>query len=135
MKPYDLKVADLMSTALLTIKASESVTEAHMEMELGLVRHLPVLDDRGKLVGVVSDRDLSAVAASKRPKKVADLMTRNVLTIRPDAPAYEAAVIMLDHKIGSVPVVDEHGALVGVVTATDFLDLARRSLLGLPLER
>ena len=134
MKPYDLKVADLMSTALLTIKASDTVTEAHMEMELGLVRHLPVLDDRGKLVGVVSDRDLSAVAASKR-RKIADLMTRNVLTIRPDAPAYEAAVIMLDHKIGSVPVVDEHGGLVGVVTATDFLDLARRCLLGLPLER
>lgn len=133
MQPHDLKVVDLMTTALLTIKASESVTEAHAEMELGVVRHLPVVDDHGKLVGVLSDRDL--IAASKRHRKVADLMTRDVITIRPEAPAYEAATLMLDHRIGSVPVVDDHGTLVGLVTQTDYLDLARRALLGLQLER
>ncbi len=133
MKAYDMTVADLMSTALLTIKATESLTEAHSEMELGLIHHLPVVDDRGKLVGVLSDRDLRA--ASKRHHNVADLMTRDVITIRPEAPAYEAAQLMLDHRIGSVPVVDGHGALVGVVTQTDYLDLARRALLGIHLER
>jgi len=133
MKSHDLKVIDLMSTALLTIKASESVTEAHTEMELGLIRHLPVVDERGKLVGVLSDRDL--LAASKRDRRVADLMSKDVVTIRPEAPAYEAAVLMLDHRIGSVPVVDAHGTLVGIVTQTDYLDVARRALLGLHLER
>lgn len=133
MKPHDLKVVDLMTTALLTIKASESVTEAHSEMELGLIHHLPVVDDRGKLVGVLSDRDL--LSSSKRHRKVAELMTRDVITIRPEAPAYEAAALMLDHRIGSVPVVDAHGVLVGLVTQTDYLDLARRALLGLHLER
>jgi CBS domain-containing protein len=62
-------------------------------------------------------------------------MTRDVVTVRPEAPAADAALIMLDHKISSVLVVDETGNLVGVVTQTDYLDLARRSLLGLPLER
>lgn len=128
-----MTVADLMSTALLTVKATESLTEAHCDMELGLVRHLPVVDDRGKLVGMLSDRDLRS--GSKRHHNVADLMTRDVITIRPEAPAYEAAQLMLDHRIGSVPVVDEHGSMVGVVTQTDYLDLARRALLGIHLER
>ncbi len=133
MKAHDMKVVDLMTTALLTIKASESITEAHTEMELGVIRHLPVVDDRGKLVGVLSDRDL--LAASKRHHRVADLMTKDVITIRPEAPAYEAASLMLDHRISSIPVVDDHGTLVGLVTQTDYLDLARRALLGLHLER
>ncbi|MBL0215300.1 MAG: CBS domain-containing protein [Myxococcales bacterium] len=133
MKAYDLKVADLMSTALLTVKASESVTDAHAEMELGLIRHLLVVDDRGKLVGVLSDRDL--LSASKRHRKVAELMSRDVITVRPESPASEAAALMLDHRISSVPVVDGHGTLVGLVTQTDYLDLARRALLGLQLER
>lgn len=133
MKAYDLKVADLMSTALLTVKASESVTDAHAEMELGLIRHLLVVDDRGKLVGVLSDRDL--LSASKRHRKVAELMSRDVITVRPESPASEAAGLMLDHRISSVPVVDGHGTLVGLVTQTDYLDLARRALLGLQLER
>ena len=133
MKRYDLKVSDLMSTALVTIKASESVTEAHSEMEIGLIRHLPVVDDKGKLVGMVSDRDL--LAASKRNRRVAELMSRDLITIRPEAPASEAASLMLDHRIGSVPVVDGHGTLIGLVTQTDYLDLARRALLGLQLER
>jgi CBS domain-containing protein len=135
MKPYDLKVSDLMSTALITVTASEPVTEAHAEMELGLIHHLPVIDDRGRLVGVLSDRDLLRAASSKRPRRVAEIMTHDVVTTRPDAPAHEAAAQMLDLKIGALPVVDEHGTLVGLVTQTDYLDLARRALLGLPLER
>jgi CBS domain-containing protein len=62
-------------------------------------------------------------------------MTRDVITTRPDADAYVAADLMLDHKISSLPVVDDTGALVGVVTQTDYLELARRALLGLSLER
>lgn len=132
MKARDLTVADLMTTQLLTVKASEPLKEAKAEMEMGVVRHLPVVDDRGRLVGVVSDRDL---LAHKRGHRVADIMTREVITTRPDAPAAEAASVMLDHKISSVLVVNDEQKLVGVVTQTDYLELARRALLGLPLER
>ena len=137
MKPYQLKVADLMSTALITIRASELVTEAHAEMESAAVRHLPVVDDHGRLVGVLSDRDLlrAATAVERRAPRVSEIMSPDVVKVGPDTPAHQAAALMLELTINSVAVVDEHGALVGIVTATDFLDLARRALLGLPLER
>lgn len=132
MKARDLTVSDLMTTQLITVNASEPIKEARAEMDIGVVRHLPVVDDRGRLVGVVSDRDL---LASKRGHRIADVMSRDVITTRPDAPAAEAASVMLDHKISSVLVVNEDQLLVGMITQTDYLELARRALLGLPLER
>lgn len=132
MKARDLTVSDLMTTQLITVNASEPIKEARAEMDIGVVRHLPVVDDRGRLVGVVSDRDL---LASKRGHRIADVMTRDVITTRPDALAAEAASVMLDHKISSVLVVNEDQLLVGMITQTDYLELARRALLGLPLER
>lgn len=121
-----------MTTALMTINASEALSEAKIDMEMGLVHHLPVVDDRGRLVGIVSDRDIVRRSDKRR---VADVMSRDLVTTRPDSPAHMAASMMLDFRIGSIPVVDDDGALVGVVTITDYLALARRALLGLPLER
>lgn len=121
-----------MSTALVTVRAHETITSANAEMQVGVIRHLPVVDDRGRLVGVVSDRDLLHVRGAKR---VSEVMTRDIQTVRPETSAADAATIMLDNKISSVLVVDEADTLVGMVTQTDYLDLARRSLLGLPLER
>lgn len=121
-----------MTTALMTINASEPLAEAKIDMQMGLVHHLPVVDDRGHLVGIVSDRDIVRRADKKR---VADVMSRDVVTTRPDAPAHLAASMMLDFRIGSLPVVNDDGTLVGVVTVTDYLGVARRALLGLPLER
>ncbi len=135
MKRYDVRVTDLMTTAVMTATASEAIKEAHADMQIGVIRHLPVVDDRGRLVGVLSDRDVLRAVGAKRNGKVADIMTREVVTVRPDAPAHEAAALMIDLKIGSLPVVDDSGALVGVITQTDYLELARRALLGLPLER
>ncbi|MDQ3367161.1 MAG: CBS domain-containing protein [Myxococcota bacterium] len=56
MKHRQLTVSDLMTTNLTTVNVTESIKEAHTEMELGGIRHLPVVDDRGRLVGVLSDR-------------------------------------------------------------------------------
>jgi CBS domain-containing protein len=135
MKRYELRVRDLMTIPIVTIKDSEAIAEAHAEMEIGVLRHLPVVDDQGQLVGVLSDRDILGVLASRRPQRVAEVMSRDVITIRPEANAHEAADLMLQHQISSVPVVDESGALVGIVTLTDYVGVARRALLGLPLER
>jgi len=124
-----------MSTALLTVNVSETIAEAHAEMEVGVIRHLPVVDERGRLVGVLSDRDILRGLAAKQKPRVAEVMSRNPITTRPEANAHAAADLMLDHKISSLPVVDDTGALVGLVTQTDYVELARRALLGLPLER
>ena len=135
MKRYEICVQDLMSTALLTVNASETLAEAHIEMEVRVVRHLPVVDDQGRLVGVLSDRDILRALAARQPLRVADMMTRDVITTSPQVSAHTAAGLMLEHQISSLPVVNDTGALVGLVTQTDFLELARRALLGLPLER
>jgi CBS domain-containing protein len=135
MKVQPLTVSDLMSTALITVHANEPVTGAHAEMQVGVVRHLPVIDDRGHLVGVLSDRDVLRAATTKKPQRVGDIMTRDVVTARPETAAHIGAGLMLEHGISSLMIVDETSALVGVVTLTDFVELARRALLGLPLER
>jgi CBS domain-containing membrane protein len=135
MKRYDVHVGDLMSTALVTIRSNESIQEAHAEMAIGVFRHLPVVDDRGHLVGMLSDRDILSALHGRKPRNVAEVMSRDVITTRVNTPAYSAAQTMLDNKIGSLPVLDSSGALVGIVTQTDFLDVARRALVGLPLER
>jgi CBS domain-containing protein len=135
MKHHDLIVGDLMSTGLVTIKATESIKEAHAEMELGIIRHLPVVDDRGRLVGVLSDRDILASLHGRKPRNVGEVMTRDVISTTIDTPAHTAAQIMLERQIGSLPVLDSADTLVGIITQTDFLDVARRALLGLPLKR
>lgn len=133
MRKSELRISDIMTTALVTVNAGETVTSAHAEMQVGVIRHLPVVDDRKRLVGVLSDRDVLHARSGRA--KISEVMTRDVITVRPDSPAVTAASIMLDEKISSVLVVDEDGTLVGMVTQSDYLDLARRSLLGLPLER
>jgi CBS domain-containing protein len=135
MKRQDLTVRDLMTTALVTIKADETIKEAHAEMELGVIRHLLVTDDRGRLVGLLSDRDILGALHGRKPRRVSEVMARDVITTRIDTRASTAAQIMLDRKIGSLPVLDDEGALVGIVTQTDFLDVAHRALLDLPLGR
>lgn len=135
MKPNRVKVVDLMSTALVTVAEGDLVTEARERMEVAGIRHLLVVDARGHLVGVLSDRDLLRAAAAARALRVGDVMSRDPVTIRSDAPAHVAATMMIEHQIGSVAVVDDGDALVGLVTQTDFLDVARRALLGQGLER
>lgn len=135
MKAHPLTVADLMSTALITVGTNDPVTGAHAEMQVGVVRHLPVVDDRGHLVGVLSDRDVLRAISTRKPQRVGDIMTRDVVTTRPETAAHEAAGLMLENSISSLLVVDETSTLVGVVTMTDYVELARRSLLGQPLQR
>jgi CBS domain-containing protein len=94
-----------------------------------------VIDARGHLVGVLSDRDVMKSIAKHKPQRVSEIMTRDVVTTSPETPAHVAAKLMLDNKISSILVVDESAALVGVLTQTDYLELARRALLDLPLAR
>lgn len=131
MRP--LTVAEMMTTSVKTIREDESISSADWDMVVGDMRHLPVVDRDRRVVGLVSDRDLMRAAA--QPSAVSAVMTRSVRTIGPEAPAIEALELLLHYKYSALPVVDGNQRLVGIVTSTDFLELARRALSGLDINQ
>jgi CBS domain-containing protein len=126
-----LTVEDLMTTAVISLRATDTVDRLRAEMAQASVRHIPVVDEGNRVIGIVSDRDLSR-RSNHHPgtPHVADLMTHPARTVRPSTPAHAAAAILIEHKIGSLPVVGEDEQLVGVITESDFLAVAERALRG-----
>ena len=123
-------ISDLMTTALITASPEDMVDNSLYDMKLAMIRHLPVVDERGHLVGIVSDRDvlLSLGTSESNNVYLRDIMSRDVETISEDATAASALEVMLEKRIGSLPVVGDEGQLLGVVTETDFLNIALEML-------
>ncbi len=123
-------ISSLMTTALVTASPDDLVDETLYDMKLVQIRHLPVVDERGRLEGIVSDRDvlLALGSAETKPVHLRDIMSRDVETVSDGADAADALEVMLEKRIGSLPVVGEEGQLLGVVTETDFLRLAHSLL-------
>jgi CBS domain-containing protein len=118
--------ADLMTRDLLTVAASESVLMAWELMCKAEVHHLPVTDDEGGFLGVLDAQTLTATWDAAAPLQArrpvtAFLPPRPPATVRPSATLREAARAMLDSGKDFVPVVDEHGALAGLLTARDLI--------------
>lgn len=126
-------VKNRMTADPFTVTPENTVPEAAAVMEKRSVRQLPVVEG-DRVVGVVSRRDIAAASPSPATSfsagevtyllsklKVAKVMTRNPVTISPDALLEEAAIMMRDHKIEMLPVV-ENDALVGVITESAILD-------------
>ncbi|MFT3765018.1 MAG: CBS domain-containing protein [Minicystis sp.] len=124
-------VEDFMCTAVISLKEGDELDSAQLEMQLADIRHLPVIDPKGHVVGVVSDRDiLKNHALLSKPTPVAAIMSRRVRTVTPGTPAAEAAARMIEHKIGCLPVVGEDQQLIGIITETDFVRIAEEALQG-----
>ncbi len=121
-----------MTTALVTIGPEASLAAALDTMRVADIRHLPVVDKRRRLVGIVSDRDLAHVGGKGKhvPHRVEEIMSRDVVSVAPGTLAREAAAMLVDRKIGALPVLDDELTLVGVVTETDFLRLVVDTLGG-----
>lgn len=128
-----LTVEELMIREVVTLEADNALLDVDDLLRRHHIRHLPVVQG-GKLVGLVSHRDLiralARQAADKgmRPFSVKEVMTREVETVAPETTAREAIDKLLDNRFGCLPVVDAQGELVGIVTESDFLRLARRLL-------
>lgn len=127
-----MKVLDIMTTPAITVGLDMPVLEAQQLMASRRIRHLPVTEG-GRLMGIVTDRDIRLNLPSPATSlsvwevnyllarlTVESAMHRAVITVDPDRPISEAARIMLDHKIGALPVVED-GIVVGIVTETDML--------------
>ena len=138
MKPSkSRKVEDFMTTAVISMRETDTIGRVDLEMHLADVRHIPVVDAQNHVLGILSSRDVLRAYAYGlgKPMPVAQFMTKRPLTVRPSTPAHEAASLMLEEKIGALPVVGEDEQLVGIVTATDFLAIALHALRGESIER
>jgi acetoin utilization protein AcuB len=136
-----MKVKDVMARKPVSVAPDALVGAALEVMRARRIRHLPVVDEAGLLVGIVTDRDLRHAAlgpalqeylsarARRRGRqlgetlqnlRVRDVMTWAVVTTGPEAPLLYAALIMVESRVGSLPVL-EGGRLVGLLTEQDVL--------------
>jgi acetoin utilization protein AcuB len=130
-----MKVKDVMTKDPIAIDSEAAVGTALDVMRTKHIRHLPVVDDAGTLVGIVTDRDLRHAALApaldeyRRARQmsetlenlqVKDVMTWAVVTTGPEAPLTYGALIMFERRVGSLPVL-ERGRLVGMLTERDVL--------------
>jgi len=133
------RVRDIMTQEVATLDRNDALTIADDVMKLGRIRHLPVVDEDGKLAGVVSQRDLFRGALARTLGygthgqdrllallKVKDVMSTPARTIDPDVSLREAAILMFDEKIGCLIAVDAAGAPVGILTEGDFVALVAK---------
>ena len=131
-----IEVQRLMTPVVKTLQRNDQLTIADDVMREQRIRHLPVLDEDGLVCGVVSQRDLFRGALAKalgygqtaQQKMhsmlvVKEVMSTSVVTIGPHEPLANAARLMLEHRIGCLPVLDGE-QLVGILTDSDFVKLA-----------
>ena len=128
-----LSVRDVMTRDVLAVRREDSLTKVQELMREKDVRHAPVVDRGGTLVGLVSERDILrravvpevdlpiAVQADQVTSiRAEDIMTCEVETVGPDEDAATAAQTMLDNKYGCLPVIED-GTLAGILTEADFV--------------
>jgi len=129
-----MHVKDYMQAIAITVSPNDPLSIAYRLMGELFIRHLPVVIEDNKLVGVISDRDIRQACPSRevyltesvrvgqlRTMSVGDVMSREVYTVSPDTTLLEAAAIFLEHKFDCLPVVAEDGALEGIITVSDFV--------------
>jgi acetoin utilization protein AcuB len=127
-----VKVRERMTTELITVNAGQPLRRVWELVEEKMLRRFPVLKD-GRLIGIITDRDLrnatasSAVLTEKKHHdflldsiKVESVMTADPQTVSPDDDIKKAAGLVLELKVGGLPVVEE-GRLVGIITETDMI--------------
>lgn len=118
------EVADVMVAKVVTLSTHHGLDEAVRLMNDRHFRHCVVVDAHGRLVGVISDRDvLRSLARSpnSRAKSLDQIMTRNPITVKRDTSILDAVSKILSKRINCLPVVDDDGAICGIVTSTDLL--------------
>jgi acetoin utilization protein AcuB len=133
VEPNERRVLEIMQPKPVTVGVGDRLSVVEDIMTLGGVRHMPVVRG-GDLVGVISDRDVLRASLSNLNGRSADerrvflhaveiakVMSEPPVVVSPEATVLEAARLMVEHRIGCLPVVDREGELVGLLTKTDLL--------------
>ena len=134
------RVRDIMTSPAVVVTPDATLPAANALMKERRIRHLPVVEN-GRLVGIVSRGDLreASISASINADQyelhfmlnrltIGKLMTRKVLTTKPDAAIVDAAEVMTENKVAGLPVIDPEGAVIGIVTESDLLKMLVRKL-------
>ena len=125
-------IRDWMTKEVITVGPETSMMKASKLMREHKISRIPVVDDSGRLLGIVSDRDLKEASPSKATSldmhelyyllseiKVKDIMTKTPLAVKPSETVEKAAVLMMNNNFGGLPVVDENLKVVGIITDSD----------------
>jgi CBS domain-containing protein len=129
-------VRDWMTADVITIYPDTAVPEAHQLMKREEIRRLPVVDNAGRLVGIVTLGDLRAAEPSPATSlsvwelnyvianlTVDKIMTHDPVTVSPDSTIGEAARTMLENRVSGLPVLDDEGKVVGIITESDIFSM------------
>jgi len=118
------EVADVMTGKVVTLSPHHTFIEAANWWNDRSFRHCVVVDTRGQIVGVISDRDILRALArnpNARSKSLEQVMTHNPVTVRRNTPIADAVGKLVSKRINCLPVVDDDGSVCGIVTSTDLL--------------
>jgi acetoin utilization protein AcuB len=129
-----MKARDVMTEGPASVRSTAPLREAFDVLQSLNVRHLPVIDKNGELVGMLSDRDLPKISpgyplskaeidalVSRLEMPVSEVMSSRVFAVDPETEVRDVASLMIEHKIGAIPVMSSEGALVGIVSYVDLL--------------
>ncbi|HVP42195.1 MAG TPA: CBS domain-containing protein [Terriglobales bacterium] len=131
----DSCVGDYMTRNVTTLTDQSRLLDAALLIRRTGKRHVPIVDEAGRAVGIISDRDVSRMAPSMLSRMTPDeynqifeatpitvAMTKNPITVRPDLPIRDAVTMLYQKKIGAI-IVTENDQVVGILTVTDMLAL------------
>lgn len=130
-------VADIMSRDIVTLRLGQTLHDGNEAMREHKIRHLPVLDEQDRLVGLLNQkvvlREALRITDNYGAQRLhhylgqiplAEAISRDVLTLSIDTPLAEAGRQLLAHRQGALPVLDGEGRLVGIISSVDFVRLA-----------
>lgn len=124
-----MNASDLMTEDPMTLPVTAKVKDAVAILQTLEFRHIPIVGSANELLGMVSDRDLRSARAADLEARIVEIMSADVMSVGPEADATEVIDLMVDTRVGAVPVVDQDGgALVGIISYIDVLRQLRDKL-------
>lgn len=117
-----MRVKDVMNAEIFVLHETDDILQASNFMKKERIRNLPVVDERNKLIGLVTLREIvDALAGGKKNITIGNIMIREVKAIGPDTPLKGAIEVMIINKFGSMPIVDSNRKLLGMISELDLL--------------
>ena len=129
------KIKEVMASPAITVNENDDFSKVHEKFELYDIRHLPVVNDNGGLVGLITQRELFKIHSPHRLEDggwfydkellngfiLKNVMFTDVFSLKPDHFLYEAVEYMVKHKFGCIPIVDDYKFVQGIITRDDIL--------------